>query len=590
MKANKIVVPLLVAGATGGIAYLAAKTVGVSKAVNDIDYDISVKNFRIHSVNLIPFSVNTRFALDIKLINPTVEKFKISHPDVVVKYKGTEIGRSTIQNKTYELAKRSEVTIKDIQFEIDLAYVQDDLKDFISEIKSSWSKGDGLIKNTSSLIENGNKTLTKYSDSILKNMTAKVGVIINNVPLSYEDTLAGYRAVGSLAFGYSPISAIDRVIDATPETDQYFPVPQGNKELIKRNADVFETVKLMIDVVNKDHKLVKDASLKIFKRDTIEETAKNIFDWIYRYIKYNLEVGEQLRNPATTYHLAQRMARDFHKKNGYYSAELSADCDDISIFIASIFKNLGIPYLFRIADYTGAGYSHVYTLIPRQGKPPVIIDPVYHQFNSEQAFIKEKTFDMSKNILSGIDVYYLSGIASPFGNLLGNTLEYLINSRNAIASNPNAYQHIAEPETLIAMYDYAIKYWNTPDRGKAIEILAQQEEKLIAAGLIRQGGIAGTLSGKFFEKIKNLFKGNNGKTQKEEVNVRDISKMEDVNTSNYASNNSISASGSNNFMESVKSFISKYKWPIVGAIGLTAGVVAYKRMSNDHKKSTKNGR
>jgi hypothetical protein len=518
----KFVKPLLIGGAAIGTTYLLAKGVSVSKAAEDIDYKLAVKNFRIHKVSLLPFAVDTRFALDIKLTNPTTDNFKISHPDVIIKYNGQEIGRSTIKNKVYELNKRSEETIKDIEFSIDLSYLSNEFSDILKQIKSGWEAGKGLVYN----LNKANETLSKYEDTILKHLTAKVNLIINRIPVSYEDTLAGGRSFGKIALGYAPISAIDRTIKACPECDKYFPVPKGKKELMKRNADVFQTVSLMIDVVEQDHKLIREASHKIFKKKTIEDTARFIFDWIFKHIKYDLEIGEQLRNPSTTYHLAQRLARKHYKEKGYYSKDLSADCDDISIFIASILRNLNIPYLFRIADYTGSGYSHVYTLIPRKGKKPIIIDPVYHAFNSEKTYVNEKTFDMNKNELSGIDVFYLSGMQNMnLGNIEEDTYEYLIRSRKALAEHPEQYSHISNPNTLIKLYDYAIQYWNTPERDTALSVLEQAENNLSEHGYIKTDGIAGIKDSKFFKKLKTLVQ-----------NIRNKKHVDETTKSNYAEN------------------------------------------------------
>lgn len=584
-----VLAPVIIAVVAGGVTYAFTKGISVSKAAEDIDYEISVKDMRIHKVGLVPFAVDTRFALDVKLINPTNETFKISHPDIIIKYAGKEIGRSVISNKVYELKKRSQTTIKDIQFQIDLAYLSNELQDFLKAIKNNWEAGKGLVYN----ISKANTTLTNYQDIILKHLTAKTSLVINHIPISYEDTLAGGRSLGKFVLGYAPISAIDRTIEACPHLDKYFPVPKGNKEIIKRNASTEETVKLMIDIVNKDHHLVKEAALRLFKRPTVEKTARHIFDWIYKHIKYDLEVGEQLRNPATTYHLAQRLARKFYSENGYYNKDYTADCDDISIFIASILKNLGIPYLFRIADYTGNGYSHVYTLIPRKGKPPIIIDPVYHSYNAEKNYVKEKTFDMNKNQLNGIDVYYLSGINNSLGTLAGtdeDIYNYLINSRAAIANNPQNYLNVANPNTLLQMYDYAIQYWNTPNRDAALDVLAQQEASLIEQGYIRQEGIAGLgRNGKFFDKLKNF-----GHKIKSLV-IKDKSDPEVVNVdnANYANlstpnNNIATDSKPDNFKESAMLFISKYKFPLIIGTAITAGGITYV-ISNKRKKAKNNG-
>lgn len=286
-----------------------------------------------------------------------------------------------------------------------------------------------------------------------------------------------------------------------------------------------------------------------------------------------------------TYHLGQRLARKHHKEKGFYSKDFSADCDDISIFIASILKNLGIPYLFRIADYSGDGYSHVYTLIPRNGMSPIIIDPVYHMFNAEKSFIKEKTYDMKKVPLSGTDVYYLNGINNTFGSLADDTYNYLIKSRAAIAENPQNYEHVADPRLLVQMYDYAIQYWNTPQREQAIEILSRQENQLINSGYIRPVGISGFGRTPFFEKLKNLKNKLKNIVGKSDETAKAENEADNANYANTGS--SASDDKPNNFAESAKAFISKHKWPIV--IGTTILTVGTGYAIKNHKKQkTKN--
>lgn len=577
-------IPVVIGLVVGGVTYLLTKGVSISNAAQDIDYKISVKNLRIHKVSL-PFTIDTRFEIDIKLTNPSEESFTITHPDIIIKYQGTEIGRSTITNQTYTLKKRSELNINNIQFQIDLGLMKSELSSFISLIVSNWKIGKGISEN----LKTANQYLAKYKTEILKKLSTKVNLSINKVPISYEDTLAGGEALGKFLLGYAPVSAIDRPITAAPQFDKYFQVPQGKKTVIKRNANVIETVNLMIDIVNKDHKLLQEASHKIFKRPTIEQTAKNIFDWIYRHIKYDLEVGEQLRNPLTTYHLGQRLARKFHSENGYYSKDYSADCDDISIFVASILKNLGIPYLFRIADYSGGGYSHVYTLIPRKDKAPIIIDPVYHKYDAEKKYVKEKTFNMNKDELSGIDVYYLSGTNTSLGNIADDTYQYLIKSRYAISENPHKYEHIANPQMLVELYDYAIQYWNTDQRDRALAVLAQREEQLIEQGYIRQEGIAGLGKLKFFTKLKEFAKKQFKKLHKTgEVERTAI----DTDKSNYANTGTSTAKygagTQNNFTATAKAFVSKHKTPIIVVTTIIAGGVTY--ALTNRKKNKSNGK
>ncbi len=207
-----------------------------------------------------------------------------------------------------------------------------------------------------------------------------------------------------MSFGYTPLSAIDRKITACPEYDKFFDIPQQGKTLKKRvlnpDGDVKETVDEMLAIVNKYYKEV-DRAKHLVKGENIHQTAENIFNWLFRHIKYNLERGEILNTPSASYYLGQVKAR----QNPDTTSDFPVDCDDFSIFAASFLKSLGLPWGFRIASYDGVKFSHVYCIVPLPEGNEIIIDPVYHTFNAEKPYIKEKTF-IGNLKLSGMKITY----------------------------------------------------------------------------------------------------------------------------------------------------------------------------------------
>ncbi len=62
--------------------------------------------------------------------------------------------------------------------------------------------------------------------------------------------------------------------------------------------------------------------------------------------------------------------------------------------------------------------------------------------------------------------------------------DYLVKTKNLIIANPDSVAQYQNPIQLVEMLDYAIKYWNTPQRDKALEILADKESDLIENGYI----------------------------------------------------------------------------------------------------------
>lgn len=100
--------------------------------------------------------------------------------------------------------------------------------------------------------------------------------------------------------------------------------------------------------------------------------------------------------------------------------------------------------------------------------------------------------------MDGMPIQYLDGVDAP------STLEDLVARRNDIAANPAKYARMQDVSSMLKMYDYAIQYWNTPNRDKALDILEAEEERLTREGAILDG-VAG-LDGKFFKKVKKVAK------------------------------------------------------------------------------------
>lgn len=277
--------------------------------------------------------------------------------------------------------------------------------------------------------------------------------------------------IGSITSGYRPIRS-------GRDYDKYFPRPESQDRVIIEDGEVGDTVDLMKRVVWRyidDTKRIAPVLRGASKR----ATAENIWNFLYHHIQYKLDKRglEQLRRPARSW---------ADRKSGI-------DCDCFSIFISSILTNLQIPHSFRITKYGGPHFQHVYVVVPTEGEM-LVIDPVLSRFNYEKPFSEHKDFPMN---LKGIDVAVLSGHGSdehsevllgfPDFDALGEASEqeqldamyqYLVSTRNAVAANPSTIAHIEDPSAFIKMLDYAISHWYSDKRDEALEILAQNEERL----------------------------------------------------------------------------------------------------------------
>ncbi|MFN8208096.1 MAG: hypothetical protein U0T82_11900 [Bacteroidales bacterium] len=273
-----------------------------------------------------------------------------------------------------------------------------------------------------------------------------------------------------IAAGYRPIR------DGR-EYNRYFAQPEEQDQVIIEDGEVEQTVDLMKKVVWRYLDDTREIA-KILKGSTLKETCRNTWNFLYHHIQYKLDKKglEQLRRPCRSW--AER-------KTGI-------DCDCFSIFVSSILTNLQILHRFRIAKYNQDVFQHVYVVVPCTGKAGhYTIDCVVSEFNYEKPFKQNKDFAMS---LNGINVAVLSGTSEDVMDLVSGLegldglgagednsqliLEHLKKTRNLVAEKPQLVESVDYPPAFLKMLDYAIESWNTPNRDKALEILAKNEEAL----------------------------------------------------------------------------------------------------------------
>lgn len=313
--------------------------------------------------------------------------------------------------------------------------------------------------------------------------------------------MSSHLQIGNITSGYRPIKN-------GLEYNKYFPKPDERDRVIIEDGEVEQTVDLMKRVVWKYLDDTKQIA-SVLKGSTNDQTCDNIWNFLFHHIQYRLDKKgvEQLRRPARSW---------YERKEGI-------DCDCFSIFISSILTNLGIKHSFRITKYSKDVYQHVYVIVP-VGNHTHIIDPVLSQANYEKPYTEKKDFSMS---LDGINVAVLSGTVEQdlYDVVMATDLEglglgsmdeqqemdaiyrHLIATRNTVASNPEMISLVDDPQAFLKMLDYAIEHWNTPNRDKALAILAQNEDKLNL-----QHGISGLeeeldddeeLLGRLFKRRKN---------------------------------------------------------------------------------------
>jgi hypothetical protein len=277
-------------------------------------------------------------------------------------------------------------------------------------------------------------------------------------------------------FVQNSISSGYRPIQNGSQYEKYFGQPDQKDRIILEDGEVNETVVLMKKVVWKYINDTKQIASSL-KASTLEQTAENIWNFLYNHIQYKLDKKgvEQLRRP----------------NRSWSERTTGIDCDCFSIFVSSILTNLQIPHSFRITRYDEDYFQHVYVILPTTANKYITIDCVLSAFNYEKPFTEKRDFTMNLNginvaVLSGTNntnvldlVNDLEGLGSTNPEERLNTLyNHLVKTREVITKNPYCVIHVDFPPAFIKMLDYAIENWNTPNREQALSYLEMNENEL----------------------------------------------------------------------------------------------------------------
>lgn len=214
-----------------------------------------------------------------------------------------------------------------------------------------------------------------------------------------------------------------RNINLSDQYDKYFPTPEFSDPLLTSSGENEMTIDRFIPKMVREYGSDTERIAEVLKQNTIETTAKAIFDFVYGNIQYKLDNPheEEIRRPARTW---------ADRKEG-------VDCDCYATFISSILMNLGIPHYLRMAAYNNArGYQHIYIVVPKDANKAMVsrndylvIDPVLDRFNDEKPFIFKHDKKMQPvNALSvglnGFPIRMLNGTPRLRSNLVGTQVYY----------------------------------------------------------------------------------------------------------------------------------------------------------------------
>lgn len=274
--------------------------------------------------------------------------------------------------------------------------------------------------------------------------------------------------------------------------NRFFGKPEETRKVVGDNSTEYNVSKLLPKWVAQCNWQTRKIADYLWDSN-LEKFCHNIWKFLFSHIQYEYDdTGrEQFRSPYRSW--ADR--------------ERGIDCDCFSIFVSCILTNKGIPHYFRITKYNGRDqWQHIYVIVPKRGvkfdpydgDTYYTIDCVIHEFDTEKEFTDQKLQPMNG---LGIITETLAGVEEPdaaevlIGSLLDDDNELagseddtaklqLLATRNWVAENKELYeaQNKKSADDFVKMCDYALQYWDDPQkREKAIDVLAENEKMQEAA-------------------------------------------------------------------------------------------------------------
>lgn len=179
------------------------------------------------------------------------------------------------------------------------------------------------------------------------------------------------------------------------------PKYNGTKYLIKKNQDVEDIIKAIIEAHQKHREEYKKIALYFLGRNN-EETGRNIWNFLKKNIPYQEEpeTEQTIKSPTAII------------ITGMYNLGRN-DCKNYSLFTAGILQGLNdlghkIPYSFRFASYSSYSKTpgHVFVVINPGTKKEIWIDAVLNKFNYKKPY----TYSKDKKMM-----YSINGTSSTIG-------------------------------------------------------------------------------------------------------------------------------------------------------------------------------
>jgi hypothetical protein len=206
------------------------------------------------------------------------------------------------------------------------------------------------------------------------------------------------------------MEAVRRRARRGKEYDHLFPKPNGINTVIKKSADVNDTVTFIQRLVPQTLNDTREIA-KVLQGKTLEETCSNVWHFVYEHIPYKRdETGiEQIRRPARSWWDTRNANQDGS----------GIDCDCYSVLNSAILMAMSppVPHKYRITKYRKYNgetpyWQHIYIVIPKDGKlnydlsnrdDYITMDCVKDEYDDEQEYLEKKDYNMRLDYLNGLE-------------------------------------------------------------------------------------------------------------------------------------------------------------------------------------------
>ncbi len=166
---------------------------------------------------------------------------------------------------------------------------------------------------------------------------------------------------------------------------------QDKKQIVSTNFNTDDIMRLVLKADSvKSHREQTKELAKQFA--TTYDGMRRLWEFVKKGVRYTADPPDKqyVRSPA----------RAWQDRN------IGTDCKSFTLFITSVIQNLGLPYIIRFAGYEGnptQNPTHVYPIAILPNGQQVILDAVWHYFDSEKPY--KFKIDMERRELA-----YLTGV------------------------------------------------------------------------------------------------------------------------------------------------------------------------------------